>query len=216
MNYLFGLIRNLSDNKILVLLISLGFLIYFKSLFNGFVGDDLPQIRDNTYVHSINILPFFSRGTLDDKGSGQTSNYYKPVTTSTYALLYLVGSGNPFIFHLTSVLLHISNSFILLLVFKKFFSKTSSLALSLIFLTHPMNVEAVSYIASLQELLFMAFGLLALYFVMNKTKHDNFLIPLFLTLSIFQRKQEFYFLPLCHFSLIFSKEKFLKNIFFKA
>src|SRR6266699_3573701 len=72
-----------------------GIIIYFNSLFNGFVGDDAGQIINNTAAHSIsNILLFFRGSTFSLEGSN-IGLYYRPLTTLIYSIIYSLFGPNP-------------------------------------------------------------------------------------------------------------------------
>lgn len=190
---------NLNRIKILLIFFSLGLLIYANSLFNSFVGDDTGQIKENAKVHSIwNIPGHFTRGTFDEGNIKQKdfNNYYKPILASTFSLIYLFSGYNPFGFHLIQILIHIINSIYIYYLFKYFFKSATSFMLSLIFLVHPLNTEAVVYISALQEPLFLLFGLLALHISMKKITNLTWksLIILFLTLSLLAKETGFVFL----------------------
>jgi len=44
--------------KFILLLILVGFLVYFNSLSNGFVWDDEEQVVNNVLVHSLSNFPW--------------------------------------------------------------------------------------------------------------------------------------------------------------
>lgn len=139
----------------------IGILLYSHSLGNQFVIDDASQIKFNKSVHSLNIPSLFLGSTFADD-NGPVGIYYKPVMTSFYAIIYSLFGYNPIPFHLVQITLHILNALLVFLLFKKFLSVKLSLLLSLIFLVHPINTQAVVYISSLQDPLFFSFGMIGL------------------------------------------------------
>lgn len=154
----------MTARSIVIIFITLGILIYFSSLLNGFVWDDEEQIVNNTLVHSLkNLPPFFQGSTFNTGGSGSLAGlYYKPLMNTAFSFIYSVFGQNAFFFHLFQVFLHILNTILVFYLFKKFFHKNIAVFLSSIFLVHPINTEAVSYISALQEVLFFVFGITAL------------------------------------------------------
>lgn len=152
-----------------VLVIS-GFLIYFFSLFNGFVWDDEEQIVNNAVIQNIFNLPYlFTSSTFNTGGAGLSGWYYKPLMPISFSFINFVFGLNPFFYHLFDLLLHFLNGVLIFLFLKKIFdfskykfSKTVSFLLSLLFIVHPVNVESVAYVSSTQELLYVLFMLLAL------------------------------------------------------
>lgn len=161
--------------KAISIILVVGFIVYFNSLFNGFVLDDISQIIHNTSIHSIqNILSFFQGSTFHSSNSTEAlmGVYYKPLLTTSFSIIYSIFGESAFYFHLFQLVLQITNAIIIFYVFKFFFSKKSSLFLSLLFLIHPINVESVVYISGLQEVLFFFFGMLGLI-ILLKTKNSQ-------------------------------------------
>ncbi|MFZ5933041.1 MAG: glycosyltransferase family 39 protein [Patescibacteria group bacterium] len=153
----------LTSKKAIFIIIILGTIVFFNGLFNNFVGDDNSQIVDNIFVHSIkNISTFFGGSTFFNYGAQQGGVYYKPLLNTLFSFIYTLFGPNPFFFHLVQVILHILNTCILFLLYKRFFSSSTSLFISLIFLVHPINSEAVFNISSTQEVLFFFFGITAM------------------------------------------------------
>src|SRR3989344_1889229 len=162
-------LQNFHSRKISLIFFILGMAIYANSLFNPFFGDDFHQIKNNPSIHSVLRIPsLFLKGTFNDGSGNQINNYYKPLLSTTYSLIYFFFGDNPFGYHLIQILVHIVNSFLIYLLFSKFFEKKISFLLSLLFLTHPINTEAVVYISNLQDPLFFLFGMVALIFTIKE------------------------------------------------
>lgn len=157
-----------------------GILIYAHSLGNQFVIDDSSQILDNTAIHSIKNIPSLFLGSSFSEDNTLVGIYYKPVMTTLYTFIYSLFGANPFPFHFVQLILHLANTLLIYLLFKRFFSNTLSYLLSIIFLIHPINTQAVVYISSLQDPLFFFFGIIAF---LQITK-DNLSIKNYLLFSI--------------------------------
>ena len=159
-------------------LVLLSLVTFANSFSNAFVWDDEEQIVANAAVHSLaNIQYFFSGSTFNSGGAGQLGGlYYKPLMSVSYATIYSIFGPRPFFFHFIQTLLHGINAvlvmrFLYYLFYEADFQKnakkvlTSQQAfwlagfLAALFVVHPINVESVVYIASMQEVLFMVFGL---------------------------------------------------------
>lgn len=176
------------NQKYILIIFSIGFLVFLFSLGNQFVWDDEEQIVNNTLIHSIANWPiFFSGGAFNSGGTGNLLGiYYKPLMTLSFSLLYNIFGSYPFFFHLTSISLHTASSVIVFLIFGKFFSSKKSLFLSLLFLVHPLYSEVVFYSANFQDVLFFFFGSLALLFsIQGKNK---FLVTFLLLLSLLSKE----------------------------
>lgn len=192
-------LKKISSFQIFLIIFFLGFLVYFPSLFNGFVADDHVYILENPHITNFNWSSFiYGSSYYSGDALSLGGIYYKPLFTFVVSALYQISGGTPFLFHLTQILLHITNSFLLFILFTKFFRKELSLFLSLIFLLHPGNVESVVYIADLQEPLFFLFGITALPKISklkNFTWKNTALISSLLLLALLSKESGVLFLP---------------------
>lgn len=194
----------------------IGFLVYGASLSNRFVWDDEEQILNNSLVHSITNLPLFFRGsTFNTGGTGSLSGlYYKPLMTVFFSLFYTLFGANPFFFHLIQLIFHIVNTCLVFVLFRNFFSPLAFF-LSLIFLVHPINVETIVYSSSLQDILYLFFGLISLLFLMKndfdfkKTLTLSFLI----LLSLLSKETGIVFIFLSVLYAYLYQKKKLKSLF---
>ncbi|HWY78732.1 MAG TPA: glycosyltransferase family 39 protein, partial [Candidatus Sulfotelmatobacter sp.] len=150
----------LTTAKAITIIIGVGLIVYFNMLFNGFVWDDYPQLVNNPLLQSwTNLVPIFLNHSY---------TYYRPFSDFVFAILYSVFNTTAFWYHLFQLILQITNTILVFLLFKKFFRPTISFILSIIFLVHPLQVETVSYISSLQNVLSLFLSLLALFIIMVK------------------------------------------------
>lgn len=135
--------------------------IYFSSLFNAFVWDDEQFIYRNEYVATFNIVKIFTTNTI--AGAGELSNYYRPLTTLSFAIDYQFWQTNPFGYHLVNIFLHAGAGCILYLLLKRLqFSQPISFGVAVLFLLHPVQTEAVTYINSRGDSLFSFFAFISL------------------------------------------------------
>jgi len=215
-------------DKFILILILVGFLVYFNSLFNGFVWDDEEQIVNNPLVHSLSNLPQLFRGSTFNPGGAVSLGgiYYKPLMTVFFSLIYSIFGPRPFFFHLFQIVLHIINSILVFLVLGYLFNlkkkekndESLPFFLSLIFLIHPQNCEAVVYISALQDVVFFFFGMLALFMIIKTNKSQIFtastnfvslygLASLFLFLSLLSKETGIVFFVIIFFYLLFFKKR---------
>jgi protein O-mannosyl-transferase len=194
---------NLAKTRFVFLILALiGFVVYGNMLGNQFVDDDA-QLKINPLFHSLSSIPqLFLKG---DKGV-QNGGYYRPLSDSIFTVEYSLFNTNPIGYHVIQLGLHISVSFLVFLVFKKFFSKKISLFLALVFLVHPINTEAVSYISAFRENLFVLFGLSAL--LVNRPPT----IFIFLLLSLLSKETGIIFLVLLPIYKHFNQRDIFNNI----
>lgn len=159
-----------------MLIVIIGFFLYLPTLSNGFVWDDEEIILSNPQVQSLDNIPaFFSGSTFASGGgiSGLSGTYFRPMMLTSFAITNSFFAQKALGFHLVQIIFHLTNAvltyLILFYIFKKFnLNEFWPLAISLIFLVHPINVEAVSYVSATQEVLFYFFAALAFLFVLKK------------------------------------------------
>jgi len=223
---------------LIMALMVVGFFVYAFNLNNPLFWDDEDWIIRNNFVHSIswdNVKFWLTHNTL--AGVGLKSNYYRPFLFFTFALNYVISGIKPFGYHLFSNLIHIANGILIFLLLKRFdlgISKGLTLAVafltSLIFLIHPLQTEAITYISGRGDALVTFFMLFALYLWTNDTacrydktvdnssqRHDvslRVLSLISLVLALLSRETAiiFPFLVLAFYVSFISKERFLKSI----
>jgi tetratricopeptide (TPR) repeat protein len=149
-----------------LLVLLLGVVLYSHILNSPFVFDDSRAIKENESIKS------FSHAL----GDVANTRY---LTDLSFAINYTVGGLNPFGYHLANNIIHIINGllvfyFVLLLFTTPFFkSKKKDLShaylptaffVSLIFLVHPIQTQAVTYIVQRSTSMATMFCLLSLIF----------------------------------------------------
>lgn len=156
------LIKRFARYWMVIVLVLVGFVTFANSFQNQFVWDDPAFFADNILVKSLNIPKIFTSNTV--AGAAIASDYYRPITSLTFGLDYQVWKLNPFGFHLTNTILHILTALLIFSFLKLVgFNKILSLFVSLIFLVHPVQVEAVTYLSSRGDILYSLLFLVSLY-----------------------------------------------------
>ena len=170
---------NIFKDKLVLILFFVGFLLYIPSLFGTFVWDDEDFVYANQYVKDFRVDKFFTESVT--AGRGKLSNYFRPVQAFVYATVHLFFGFTPFWFHLTSILVHIAAAitiFYFLILLTKV--RGPSFIVALLFLVHPVQTEAVSYISGLSDSLYVLFGFLCLIFIIRakrtETTVQNYLV----------------------------------------
>lgn len=156
-------------SKKIFLLFIVTLLTYLPSFWNQFVWDDEQFIYKNQYVLNFQVDKIFSQNTI--AGAGQQSDYFRPLTTLSFAIDHAIWGLTPFGFHLTNTLLHIGAGIFLYLILtelrlsekKNKLNSDLSFWISLIFLIHPIQTEAVVYMNSRGDSLFAFLGMTSLY-----------------------------------------------------
>lgn len=158
----------LNNTKIVILsLFIVGLVLYFTSFKGPFLWDDYQLVVENQYIKDWHFIGNILTQDLF-KGSGEGSNWYRPLVGVSYAIDYSVWGLNSVGYHLINLLLHISSSiFLYLLTLRLVRLKTFAFLASLIFLIHPVPTEAVSYISGRTDLLMVFFILLSILLLMK-------------------------------------------------
>ncbi|MGH7203281.1 MAG: hypothetical protein ACREHC_02455, partial [Candidatus Levyibacteriota bacterium] len=195
-----------TTSKAIHWIIFIGFSVYFISLFNGFVWDDYPFLVNNTDIRSINIPHLFSKNIFN------VASFYRPLPALYNAIIYSMSGDTAFLYHFVQLILHCINTCLVYLLFKKFLGKYVSFFSSLIFLIHPINVEAVAYISAANNELFFLFGMLALLISTKpKLQKTHYILICSLSLlSLLSRETGFAFLFLIVlFQFIYVRKRML-------
>src|SRR5215469_808996 len=138
---------------------------YLNTLVNAFVYDDELQILQNPYIKSWHYLGAIFRTTVwSFIGAAGDTNYYRPMMTLTYLVLWKIFGDSPLGYHLLNILL---NALVVMCVYfvgrELLQSHLAAFAAAAIFAVHPVHTEAVAWIASVPDLEATLFCLLAFY-----------------------------------------------------
>jgi hypothetical protein len=154
------------------------FVVYLPSLHNDFVTwDDSLYILGNEHIKKLNLT--FIRWAFVDFHTGN----WHPLTWISHALDYAVWGPNPFGHHLTSIIIHSINAFLVTLLAITLVEKHSGqercesyertsmpkipvlitgIVTGLLFGIHPLHVESAVWISERKDVLYSFFFLLAL------------------------------------------------------
>ncbi len=155
-----------------LLLVIIGLLLYLPALPNHFVWDDEEQVVQNEAVHSLAHLPeLLSGSTFNSGGATQLGGlYYKPLMSVSFAVVYSLAGPAPWAFHLLQIGLHLGSGLLVYGILRRLWRQNWLAWLAaLIWLVHPQNVETVVYISSLQDTLYLFFGLVGLGWIVRTT-----------------------------------------------
>lgn len=137
----------------------LSFIVFIRTIFNGFVNfDDDTGILANSLYHNFsisNIIAIFQNANL---------GMYAPISGVLYTFLYSISNGNPLIFHLSSLILHLINIVLVFNILKNIFSEKSYIfgLVTLIFAIHPIQTESLAWAAAMSTPLYAMFYLLSI------------------------------------------------------
>jgi len=155
-------IRNL-DFIIISALLSL--ILYVNALNGQFVSDDIPVMQ--TALSAKNLSTLFFQPNLQ---------------LFVYLLMNKIFGNTPAPLHIISVLLHFANGILFFSLLSQLFNKKVAALSTILFLTHPVNSEAVSWISGVNYLFnAFIFGISAnLFLIYRNTKKITYLIGSFI------------------------------------
>ena len=161
---------------------------YFNALPNDFIWDDHFLIRDNLYIK--NFRHFFDIfKTYLASSSGNVNNFYRPIQELSYMIDYSLWGYHPFGFHLTNIILHgLCAIAVYLLSLRVLKNSLAAFIAGALFGIHPINTEAVTYVAGRADSLFLLFLLLSFILFLKSLeylKKENRLPLGLYTFSIF-------------------------------
>jgi tetratricopeptide (TPR) repeat protein len=150
------------------------------ALFSTGFGNQMVSMDDHTATvnnEAVKNLSFFRAFNL---------GMYAPVTWAGYGLAYALGQAEPFWYHFLSALVHALNTFLAFRLLRRLDALVEVAALAaLFFAIHPIQVEAVAWIAGFSTPLFSLFYLLALDFYVRHTRTGSYGKHYYLALLMF-------------------------------
>ncbi len=173
------------------------FALYSVSLGHNFLFDEENIILRNPLIRSLSLVPeLFRHGYFYFEGrAADWTQYYRPLTSLTFALDHALWKFDPFGYNLTNVFLHIAVSVLLFFLLNRSLGrKLPAFLAALLWSAHTIHTEAVTYTASrgdlLGALLMLAVLLLywekrtvtalAVYGLALFAKESSLLLPLYL------------------------------------
>jgi protein O-mannosyl-transferase len=184
-------------HALLMLVIFLvSFAVYLNALPNDFVYDDKDQVLENHWIRDVKYIPdIFTKSVWGFKEETTVSNYYRPLMHLIFMLDYYVFGLKPWGFHLLNILSHAGVSVLIFVISSRLLrasSKSSQLKEegfvgsllsppfigAILFATHPIHTEAVTWVAGIPDLSYTFFTLLSLYLYMRYEEGTKGMYPL--------------------------------------
>ncbi|MBK9284164.1 MAG: tetratricopeptide repeat protein [Sphingobacteriaceae bacterium] len=198
---------NFYSNKkqVLGILFLIPVLLYLKSVFYDFTPFDEQWLilkNKNVLADWSNINLIFSKPLA--------GMYYRPLLNVWLMLDFHIGGTSPFIYHLSSVVLHGLCVLLLYLILLELqVSKKLSFLFTLIFALHPIHLHAVAWVPGKNDLLLGFFALSALLFLLKyiQSKKLYFFIIHFFFFSASLFTKENAFLLIIPFSILINSQK---------
>ena len=162
----------------LIILLAAGSATFYPILENGFTNwDDPAQLLENPLVRELSVW------NMSEIFTAPVVSEYHPLVTAIFSLEYHLFGPNPFPYHLHSLILHLINGCLVFFLFYRLSDKVSlALAGSLLFLVHPLQVQAVAWVSARKDLVFTCFFLFSLLSYIQYKEREK---RLFYLLSFF-------------------------------
>ncbi len=208
---------------VFLLVFALGFLIYGNTMSHEYaLDDDMVYKLNNSVKKGLEGIPEIVRTTNMYGFNQQNYGAYRPFTQTVFALEFALFGINPHAQHVMHVLLFALTVALLFLLMKRLFQDKPlwiSLAITLIYLAHPIHTEVVANIKSLDEILSFLFGFvltfLALFRYLDTKKIFWLIVSIFLfLLGLMSKENIATLLPVIPLTLYFFTDKKPKNILF--
>ena len=168
-----------SLKNLCILLALVSFVIYFNTLWNGYVLDDVMVLKENTMVMQGTKAIGELLSTPHMRGYLIIPNdMYRPLSLVMFAIEYQFFGPNSMVGHFFNIVVYIGCVIMFFIFLNKFFEgKRTALAfiVALIFAVHPIHTEVVANIKSRDELMCFFFAFLSLNIFMNYMKNGKML-----------------------------------------
>lgn len=204
---------------ILLLLLILTFITYKQVLNNGYVWDDNIFFQERYNIKN---------GILNWKTISQTvlpnASYFRPLVFLTYIIEIKIFGLNPFYMHLNNLLIHLINiilAYRLAFIFLKNSEDRSHiipLIIASIFALHPIQVEAITWIAGRFDLLSTTFSFLTLIILTDNNNNKIQIIfgSVFFFLALLCKETAILLIPIYLIIILFKdKNSDINDIKFK-
>jgi protein O-mannosyl-transferase len=147
----------------------MGLIPYLNTMVFGFAYDDGQQIVTNPYLRSFHYLKqILTTPVWSFKYANIPTNYYRPLMSLQYLLIYQAYGPLAYIFHLANVVMNAAVVVLLFAVTRRLFNSTQiAFVTAILFAVHPIHTESVAWVADIPDLQLAAFLLLAFWFFLN-------------------------------------------------
>lgn len=137
-------------------------LSYINVIDGEFIYDDKNFIVDNKPIKTwlfARPWDFFLKPEV-----AVWSGIYRPLRTISFAVDYQIFGLNPALYRIENIIWHLANCALVYFLLKRIFiNKTASFLSTLIFAVHPVQIEAVTWISSRGDLMFLFFVLICFH-----------------------------------------------------
>jgi predicted membrane-bound mannosyltransferase len=144
-------------------------ILYWNTLHNDFVFDDMPLIWGSKVVPRLN--------SVYDIVNLFTEKYgYRPIRTLSYAIDYRFSGTGPVSYHVSNIIYHAITALLVYLVTLSLIpQQATALVAAFIFAVHPVHTDAVAYLSGRRDILFALFYLAGFWCFLRHRKRNRLL-----------------------------------------
>jgi hypothetical protein len=149
---------------------------YFPTFSGEFILDDKPFVKENVDIRSFRSPIFYllQEDGISERDKGRASSgYYRPLASFTYTLDLKIWGSKSSGFRTTNLVLHLISCLFLYLCLERVTHKDAAFTAALLFGLHPVNTEAVSWVASRNNILVTLCSLGSFYFYMRRSQEGR-------------------------------------------
>jgi tetratricopeptide (TPR) repeat protein len=148
--------------------------VYSRSLFCGFIRDDIPQIVNNPQVQSWQYLEQILTSHLWNHMEWNNAFFYRPLFSFWMLVIHTLGGLSPWFWHFSSMLLHVVSTYLVYQLGRRLIASDAGAGLAAcLFAVHPIHVDAVTWVSASNELLFSALLLGAMLALLAPPKRGD-------------------------------------------
>ncbi len=157
------------DIKVVLLLFLVAVIVYLPSISAPFIIDDNHMIVENMFIKHLKYIPMFFKGYVTSFPIPR--GMCRPLLMLTFMFNYANGKLNPIGYHIINILFHFLNATLLYLLLLKLqknnVSRFAAASTALLFVVHPLNTEAITYISSRSDLMVTSLLLAGVIFLIK-------------------------------------------------
>lgn len=166
--------ERLHQSRVPLAACGLALAVYSRSLFCGFIRDDLPQIVNNPQVQSWEYLPRILTSHLWSQGARNHALFYRPLFSLWMLVMHTLGGLSPWFWHLSNILLHVACTYLVYRLSKRLIgSEVGAGLVAALFAVHPIHVDAVTWVSASNEVLFSILTLGAMLVLLAPHQHGD-------------------------------------------
>ncbi len=144
---------------------------YINTLPNPLVWDDTMLVQRNNYIRNTSYIPAAFSTDLFHGDSDWDATHYRPLQTLTYMWDYAWWGTKATGYHLTNLLLQLGCALLVLALLRSWFRHLGlAFGVAAVFAVHPINTNAISYVAGRADPLAFFWMLVSLWLLDHRER----------------------------------------------